>query len=441
MSTAVRSSGDAYERLRQAVLDQLQERQLDTETDLAAVAELVRQEVDRYQRESRLGVGGRALSNPGDMVGRLVSSIVNYGVLTDPLNDRDVEEIFGKGSDVWYQDRLGRIHTIAESISEEELRQTINRLLRTSGRHVDQRNPMVQAQILGGRARLGVVIPPISDALSFTIRKYTLRHETLEGLVAKDSLSRPAAELLAATMATRSGLVVSGSPSAGKTSLVNALVRAVPSSHRVLACEVTRELSAPLLHGDYYQTREGGGEAGADTEVSLRALVKMCLGMRPDLIVVGEVRAEEAYELTRAGNAGCGVVCTIHANSAREALHALTNTALQAGENVPAGVLRAVFSSTIDLIVHLDKEDLELKEDAEGATLRQVMEIVAVPALQATEDDYTVEPIFVRDEIGAPLRWTKAPLPSSLQRRLERVLKPQGRSISQILHGFGARAS
>src|SRR5205085_12417033 len=119
-------------------------------------------------------------------------------------------------------------------------------------------------------------------------------------------------------MRTRAGVLVSGPPGSGKTTLVNALLRAVPASHRVLGAEETRELSAPLLHGCYYQTRPAGPDTG-EGEVTLRDLVRLALGMRPDLLVVGEVRGAEAYELTRAANAGCGVVCTIHANSAREA--------------------------------------------------------------------------------------------------------------------------
>ena len=163
---------------------------------------------------------------------------------------------------------------------------------------------------------------------------------------------------------------------AGKTAMLNALVRAMPPAHRVLGCEVTRELSAPLFHGDYYQTRQVGVGSKGETEISLRDLVYQCLGMRADTLVVGEVRGPEAYELTRAGNAGCSLLCTIHANGTREAMNALVNTALLAGENVPAGQITAVFADIIDLVVHLDREDLAFRDGAEGGRIRrQVMEI------------------------------------------------------------------
>src|SRR5262245_33281945 len=137
--------------------------------------------------------------------------------------------------------------------------------------------------------------------------------------------------------------------------------------------------------------------------------------MRPDRIVVGEVRGAEAFELSRAVNAGCGFLCTIHANSAGEALDALVNAALMAGENVTERIVRKVFSEALDVVVHVDRDDL--RDEQVGVIRRQVMEIAAVvPALR---DDFTIEPLFVRDRLGAPLRWTGA-LPTRLAERLGR---------------------
>src|SRR3954463_9659990 len=136
--------------------------------------------------------------------------------------------------------------------------------------------------------------------------------------------------------------------------------------------------------------------------------------MRPDRIVVGEVRGAEAFELSRAVNAGCGFLCTVHANSAAEALDALVNAALMAGENVTERVVRKVFSEALDVVVHLDRDDGTSSEG--GSIRRQGMEIAAgVPAMG---DDFSVEPIFVRDRLGAPLRWTGV-VPARLATRLD----------------------
>ena len=137
--------------------------------------------------------------------------------------------------------------------------------------------------------------------------------------------------------------------------------------------------------------------------------------MRPDRIVVGEVRGAEAFELTRAVNAGCGFLCTVHANTARDALNALVNAALMAGENVTESIVRKVFVEALDLVVHVDRDDVA---SGDQRVRRQVMEITAVvPSLR---DGETCEPLFVRDAIGRPLEWTGA-IPPQLEARVDRV--------------------
>ena len=137
--------------------------------------------------------------------------------------------------------------------------------------------------------------------------------------------------------------------------------------------------------------------------------------MRPDRIVVGEVRGSEAFELTRAINAGCGFACTVHANSAPDALDALVNAALMAGENVTEGVVRKVFSTALDFVIHLDRDSV-----GEGPIRRRVMEILAVvPSLR---DEFSTQPIFVREHLGAPLEWTGALPATAVAERIERAL-------------------
>jgi pilus assembly protein CpaF len=293
-------------------------------------------------------------------------------------------------------------------------------------RRLDASHPVTQARILDGTARITAMIPPVADRLSATIRRYALRKETLTSLVELGSLSRGAAHFLALAMQASTSVLVSGPPGAGKTSFLSALIASVPVDHCIRACEEIRELHVPIVHGSYYEARpammDGSGE------ISLRHLVKATLAMRPDLIVVGEVRGAEAFELTRAMNAGCGFACTIHANSATDALHALVNAALMAGENVTERVVRKVFASSIDLVVHLERD-----VGANGGSIRR--EMVEVRALvPSLHDDFSSEPLFSRDRLGSPMEWTGTMPPDSLVRRLDRVLEP-GLDLGAVMRG------
>jgi pilus assembly protein CpaF len=416
---------DAYDAIRRDVLARVERRRLRPEADLDEVRAEVDGALDAYQRRALLGEE-IPLVDPAEMAERVLRSITDFGALTDLIARRDVEEIFIEGARVSYLDGSGRLRGLMLPTSEDENRQIVERMLATTDRQLNTKHPMVQARVLGGSARLTAAIPPVGDQFSATLRRYVVRNVTLDDLVQRDSLSREAAGLLRLLMQLRSRVAVSGEPGAGKTTLAAALLAAAPASHCVRACEEIRELAVPITHGSYYEVRppalDGTGE------ISLRDLVKFVLAMRPDRIVVGEVRGAEAFELSRAVNAGCGFLCTVHANSASEALDALVNAALMAGENVTERIVRKVFSESLDVVVHLDRDDL-VSMDAD-AIRRRVMEIAAVvPALR---DDFTVEPLFVRDAIGAPLRWTGA-LPATLASRLERVAGP--RAVHDVLAG------
>jgi len=420
------ASTGAYDTLRRTVLTRIEAERLDPDTGLPAVRAVVIEAVEDYQRQAHLGEG-TALRDPADMVARLLRSITAFGPLTELLARPDVEEIFLEGPRVSYIDGTGRLQGLAAPTTEEENQQVVDRLLSTTQRHLDARSPLVQARVLNGRARLTAAIPPIGDALSATIRRHTLRRDTLGSLLDKGSLTPPAAGLLWAAMQTSTGVLVSGPPGAGKTSLLSALIAAVPSNHCVRCCEEIRELHVPLTHGSFYEARPPAMDGSG--EVSLRDLVKFVLAMRPDCIIVGEVRGAEAFELTRAVNAGCGFACTVHANSARDALSAIVNAATMAGENVSEPVVRTVFSQAIDYVVHLDLDDINHVDATEGLR-RQVTEIVAV--VPSLHDDFSTEPVFVRERLGAPLEWTGVVPPGS--ERLERCL-PEGLSLPAILEG------
>jgi energy-coupling factor transporter ATP-binding protein EcfA2 len=233
------------------------------------------------------------------------------------------------------------------------------------------------------------------------------------------------------------GILVCGRPGAGKTTLLNALLRAVPPTMVVRCVEEIRELSAPVMAGSYYQTRPAGADGDVSAVVTLRDLVRVCLGMRPDLLVVGEVRGAEAFELVRAGNAGCGVIATVHANNPYDALSTLRDTAIMAGDNVAPTQVQSTFQRMFHLVVFVDREELAF-EDQGGAPIRRQVVDVSTLMPNASGEDFLLQPLFVRDKIGDPLRWTEADPTESTVARLDAVLKRHGSSTASLLRGMPA---
>ena len=422
----------AYEMIRREAVDLIEVRKLDPRTDRDAVEGLVASVVDGYQRRAHIGEE-RSLHDPAEMIGRVVRSIADFGPLTEILERTDVEEVFIEGGRVSFIDRSGQLKAIAGPTTDSENRQVINRLLADTDRHLDTSNPIVQARVLSDSARLTAVIPPVSDALSATIRRYALRKETLPSLVELGAMTPAAAGFLWALMQTGLSVLISGPPGAGKTSLLSAMMAAAPPEHCLRCCEEVRELHVPIVHGSYYEARPPALDG--EGAIALRDLVKIVLAMRPDRIIVGEVRGAEAFELTRAVNAGCGFACTVHANSAVDALHAIVNAALMAGENVGESVVRKVFESSIDIVVHLDRDSIPQRESER--LRRQVMEIAAV--VPAMREDFSTAPIFTRQSLGSPLDWTGSFPPEQVSEIIDRSL-PSGIDLRAILEGRASPA-
>ncbi len=265
---------DAYEEIRRRVVSVVEERGIDVARDRPVTRAVVGEAVDEYQRRAHLG-RGRALADPAGMVERVLRSVAEFGPLTGLFARDDLEEVFIEGSRVTYIDSTGRLRALDQPTSQRENRQVIDRLLADSDRRLDASSPLVQARVLADTARLTAVIPPVSDHLSATLRRYALRRESMDTMVERSALSTAAARFLWAAMQTTTSLVVSGPPGAGKTSLLSALMSAVPSGHCLRCCEEVRELHVPLVHGSYYEARppalDGGGE------ITLRDLVKLVL--------------------------------------------------------------------------------------------------------------------------------------------------------------------
>lgn len=429
---------NSYEELRHRVQERLRAANIDGEREPERVRVLIAGVVTDYQQAARAGLAGLPLRDPDDMTARLTRSILGYGPLEQFLgDDTTVVEVEARGSEINWKDDRGRWHTSDEPTTAEELRAVIDRLLQPTGRALTEARPIVSTQVLNQRVRLTASIPPVSDELEANLRFYRIRWQSLHDLVTWDTLTQSAANFCWALMRhPKTGVLVSGRPQSGKTTFLNALLRVVPSSHKVACCEDTRELHAPLMHISYRKTRPKSGIGDGEVEITLRDLVALTLRSSPERIVVGEVRGGEAAELTRAANAGTAVLCTLHAHSAADALDALVNASLLGNHQIPAAAVRSIFSRTIDVVIHLDSEDVELHGGVEDRPIRrQVMEIAAVSPLQGSEQQFTVIPIFQREEVGAPLIWTRNPLPPQLQSRLDRLLRRYDTSTLAVLDG------
>ena len=252
-------------------------------------------------------------------------------------------------------------------------------------------------------------------------------------MVRRGSLTWPAAGFLWAVAQTRLSLVISGPPFAGKTSMLGAVLAAVPPQRRIRVVEDTRELIDERPTISYLESR--ARSLAGEGEITLRDLIKFVLKMRPDYIVVGEVLGAEAFEIVRAVNAGCGFACTVHANSARDALSALVNAAIMAGENVKSTDVREVLASSIKYVMHLEVDEGGATAGAGHSAhapglLRQTREIIElVPSLH---DDFSHEVLFRREALGKPLIWTGT-MPHNAE-VIDRAL-PRGLTLADVLEG------
>jgi pilus assembly protein CpaF len=252
-------------------------------------------------------------------------------------------------------------------LSADQVQDLVERMLKSSGRRVDLSTPFVDAMLPDG-SRLHVVIPDVTRLhWSVNIRKFVLSAASLDELVNLSTITVPAAAFLEAAAAAGLNIIVAGGTQAGKTTMLNCLGSAIPARERVITCEEVFELRLRIPDWVAMQTRQANLEGTG--EIRLRRLIKEALRMRPDRIIVGEVRQEEALDLLIALNSGLPGMCSLHANSAREAVTKLCTLPLLAGENVSHAFVVPTVAASVDLVVHLAK-------DAHGR--RRVTEIAAL---------------------------------------------------------------
>jgi pilus assembly protein CpaF len=299
------------------------------------------------------------------------------------LDDPSVEEIWINEPGRVFIARNGRSELTTLILTGDEVAELVERMLRPTGRRIDLSTPFVDAMLADG-SRLHVVIPDVTRRhWAVNIRKFVVGAHSLEQLVGLDAMPPAAADFLTASVVAGLNIIVAGGTQAGKTTLLNCLAAAIPAHERVITCEEVFELRLPLPDVVAMQTRQPSLEGTG--EIRLRRLVKEALRMRPDRIIVGEVRQEEALDLLIALNSGLPGMCTLHANSAREAITKLCTLPLLAGENVGHRFVVPTVAASVDLVIHLTRD---------RAGHRKVREIVAVPGRVEGEVIETAE-LFV----------------------------------------------
>jgi pilus assembly protein CpaF len=363
---------DVDERHAEALAEKLRRELLERRRALAAAGKSPDGDIEAAVSEL---VDERAavLSRPvrSDLRSRILRDTVGLGPLEELLADPDVEEVMVNGPARVYVERRGRIEATAVRFADEaELRNAIDRILAPLGRRVDELSPMVDARLPDG-SRVNVVIPPLAvDGPALSIRRFSAARPGPAELVELGTLSARMYGLLDRAVVARRSILVSGGTGSGKTTMLNALSSFIAPGERIVTIEDAAELRLRQEHVLRLESRPSSVEGrGA---VTIRDLLRNALRMRPDRIVIGEVRGPEALDLLTALNTGHdGALSTVHANSPEDALRRLETLALMAGLGLPHEAVREQLRRGIDLVVHLERA-------ADGTRrVREIAEVVS----------------------------------------------------------------
>jgi pilus assembly protein CpaF len=348
------------------VRELVRRRNLDPVADPAAVRRLIDDVVEDYL-DRAVTSSLPPLGDPQIAARAVLDAVAGFGPLQPLLDDPTVEEIWINEPGRVFLARRGRSELTTIILTADQVADLVERMLRASGRRVVLSTPFVDAMLPDG-SRLHVVIPQITRRhMAVNIRKFVISVSSLDELVALGSITDQAARFLEASVVAGLNVLVAGGTQAGKTTLLNALCATIPARERVVTCEEVFELQVPLPDVVAMQTRQPNLEGTG--EIPIRRLVKEALRMRPSRLIVGEVRQEECLDLLISLNSGLPGMCTLHANSAREALMKMCTLPLLAGENVSAAFVVPTVATSVDLVVHLGT-------DVDGR--RRVREIVGV---------------------------------------------------------------
>lgn len=325
------------------------------------------------------------------IVKQIYSSIRGFGILDSIMSDETITEVMINGPDNIFIEQSGRVHKLDKTFeNERRLEDVIQRIVGLAGREVNQANPIVDTRLPDG-SRVNVVLPPISlIGPVVTIRKFSKNPMTVERLIEYGSLTRPIADFLEILVKARYNIFVSGGTGSGKTTFLNALSNYIPKEERIITIEDSAELQIENVPNLVSLETRNANSAGAGA-VTIRDLIKSSLRMRPERIIVGEVRGAEALDMLQAMNTGHdGSLSTGHANSTRDMLSRLETMVLQGAAGLPLPAIRQQISSAVDIIVHLSR----LRDHS-----RKTMAITEVLGIDA-RGEIILNPLyeFVEDE-------------------------------------------
>ena len=320
---------------------------------------------------------------------RVFSSLRGLGILDELLNDDSITEIMINGPENIFVEKDGQIYRYRRQFeSEQHLLDIIQRIVGEAGKEVNQANPIVDTRIQKDGSRVNVVLPPISLAgPGVTIRKFSKKPMTVEKLLEYGSITPEVADFLQKLVRAKYNIFISGGTGSGKTTFLNALSNFIPGDERIITIEDSAELQIRNISNLVSLETRNANTSGRG-EITIRDLIRSALRMRPERIIVGEVRGAEALDMLQAMNTGHdGSLSTGHANSTRDMLSRLETMVLQGNAGLPLPAIRQQISSALDIVIHLSR----LRDKS-----RRTMEITEI--LGCSGGEYQLNPLFVFQE-------------------------------------------
>jgi pilus assembly protein CpaF len=430
---------EVKDRIHGALIADLGPQLANAEVDQDGLRERVRAEV----RARLAGERGISVADRDRLVDEIADDTLGHGPLEKLLADESVTEIMVNGPhDVWIE-RRGRLYQTAVRFTDDaHLRRIITKIAGQVGRRIDESSPMLDARLPDG-SRINAIIPPLSlSGPLLTVRKFSRERYTLDDMIRLGTLTAQGVELLRACLQAELNILVSGGTGSGKTTLLNAMSTEISDHERIVTIEDAAELRLNQRHVLRLESRPANIEG--EGQVDIRELVRNALRMRPDRIIVGEVRGAEALDMLQAMNTGHdGSLSTVHANAPRDALARIETMVLMAGYDLPLRAIRQQVASALDLLVQLERM-------ADGT--RRVVAITEVLRMEGevitTQDLFTfqVDDVTHDGTIMGSLRWTglRPTFVPKLERRgvkLPDALTVPGhaRDVTDLAKRIGAR--